>query len=96
MREIIKALGHSFVLAAESKWHLSFCKSLRAKLIWIEKAVLAKRVLYTTRTLSKEAKVFHSSRAAGAQARRHGDVYFAALVNRQSINEAFGESSRHA
>jgi hypothetical protein len=37
--------------------------------------------------------MFHSFRAAVAQARRHGDLYFAALVNRQSISEAFGEAS---
>jgi hypothetical protein len=37
--------------------------------------------------------MFHSFRAAIAQARRHGDLYFAALVDRQSINEAFGEAS---
>jgi Transposase DDE domain len=37
--------------------------------------------------------MFHSFRAAIAQARRHGDLYFAAFVDRQSINEAFGEAS---
>lgn len=37
--------------------------------------------------------MFHSFRAAIAQARRHGDLYFAALVDRQSISEAFGEAS---
>lgn len=37
--------------------------------------------------------MFHSFRAAVAQARRHGDLYFAALVDRQSISEAFGEAS---
>src|SRR5271154_2492828 len=37
--------------------------------------------------------MFHSFRAAIAQARRHGDLYFAALVNRQSISEAFGDAS---
>ena len=35
----------------------------------------------------------HSFRAAVAEARRHGDLYFAALVDRQSIIEAFGEAS---
>ena len=37
--------------------------------------------------------MLHSFRAAIAEARRHGDLYFAALVDRQSINEAFGEAS---
>ena len=37
--------------------------------------------------------MFHSFRAAVAEARRHGDLYFAALVDRQSISEAFGEAS---
>src|SRR3972149_6742074 len=46
-----------------------------------------------TRTLSKEAQMFHSFRAAVVQARRQGDLYFAALVDRQSISEAFGEAS---
>ena len=36
-----KMFGNGFWL----EWHLNFCKSWRAKLIWIEKAVLAKRVL---------------------------------------------------
>ena len=37
--------------------------------------------------------MFHSFRAAVAQARRHGDLYFAALVDRQTISDAFGEAS---
>lgn len=37
--------------------------------------------------------MFHSFRAAVAQARRHGDLYFAALVDRQTISAAFGEAS---
>lgn len=37
--------------------------------------------------------MFHSFRAAVGEARRHGDLYFAALVDRQSISEAFGEAS---
>jgi hypothetical protein len=37
--------------------------------------------------------MFHSFRAAVAEARRHGDLYFAALIDRQSISEAFGEAS---
>lgn len=37
--------------------------------------------------------MLHSFRAAIAEARRHGDLYFAALVDRQSISEAFGEAS---
>ena len=37
--------------------------------------------------------MFHSFRVAIAEARRHGDLYFAALVDRQSISEAFGEAS---
>jgi hypothetical protein len=37
--------------------------------------------------------MIHSFRAAVAQARRHGDLYFAALVDRQSISAAFGEAS---
>lgn len=37
--------------------------------------------------------MFHSFRRAVAEARRHGDLYFAALVDRQSISEAFGEAS---
>jgi len=37
--------------------------------------------------------MFHSFRAAVAQARRHGDLYFAALVDQQSISAAFGEAS---
>lgn len=37
--------------------------------------------------------MFHSFRAGVAQARRHGDLYFAALVDRQSIKEALGEAS---
>lgn len=37
--------------------------------------------------------MLHSFRAAIAAARYHGDLYFAALVDRQSISEAFGEAS---
>ena len=37
--------------------------------------------------------MFHSFRRAIVDARRRGDLYFAALVDRQSINEAFGEAS---
>lgn len=37
--------------------------------------------------------MLHSFRAAIGEARRHGDLYFAALVDRQSISEAFGEAS---
>jgi Transposase DDE domain len=37
--------------------------------------------------------MFHSFRAAVAQARRHGDLYFAALVDRQSISDVFAEAS---
>jgi hypothetical protein len=37
--------------------------------------------------------MYHSFRAAVAQARRHGDLYFAALVDRQSISDAFAEAS---
>ena len=37
--------------------------------------------------------MLHSFRAAVAEARRHGDLYFAALVDRQSISAAFGEAS---
>jgi hypothetical protein len=37
--------------------------------------------------------MFHSFRAGIAQARRQGDLYFAALVDRQTISEAFGEAS---
>ncbi len=37
--------------------------------------------------------MLHSFRVAIAEARRHGDLYFAALVDRQSISEAFGEAS---
>ena len=37
--------------------------------------------------------MFHSFRAAVAEARRHGDLHFAALVDRQTISEAFGEAS---
>jgi Transposase DDE domain len=37
--------------------------------------------------------MFHSFRAAVAEARRHGDLYFSVLVDRQSISEAFGEAS---
>jgi hypothetical protein len=37
--------------------------------------------------------MFHSFRAAVAQARRQGDLYFAALVDRQTISAAFGEAS---
>jgi hypothetical protein len=37
--------------------------------------------------------MLHSFRAALTEARRHGDLYFAALVDRQSISVAFGEAS---
>ena len=37
--------------------------------------------------------MIHSFRGAVAEARRHGDLYFAALVERQSISAAFGEAS---
>jgi hypothetical protein len=37
--------------------------------------------------------MFESFRSAVAQARRQGDLYFAALLDRQSIIEAFGEAS---
>lgn len=37
--------------------------------------------------------MFHSSRRAIVDTRRHGDWYFAALVERHIINAAFGETS---
>ena len=37
--------------------------------------------------------MFDSFRSAVMQARRQGDLYFAALLDRQSIIEAFGEAS---
>jgi putative transposase len=41
----------------------------------------------------KEAKMFDSFRSSVVQARRHGDLYFAALLDRETIIEALGEAS---
>jgi hypothetical protein len=41
----------------------------------------------------KEANMLHSFRKALAQARQHGDLYFAALLEEQHIREAMGAAS---
>jgi hypothetical protein len=62
-------------------------------LIWTEKASLAKKVVLTVTLNGKEARMFESFQAAVAVARRHGDLYFAALLDRECILEAFGSAS---
>ena len=63
------------------------------RLIWTEKASLAKKVVLTVTQNGKEANMFESFQAAVAAARRHGDLYFAALLDRECILEAFGSAS---
>src|SRR5271167_884475 len=41
----------------------------------------------------KEAKMLNDFRTAVMQARRHGDLYFAALLDQQTILSAFGSAS---
>jgi hypothetical protein len=62
-------------------------------LIWTEKASLAKKVVITVTLNGKEARMFGSFQASVAAARRHGDLYFAALLKRESILQAFGSAS---
>jgi hypothetical protein len=59
-------------------------------LIWTEKASLAKKVVLTVTQNGKEASMFEAFQAAVPAARRHGDLYFAALLDRECIWEAFG------
>jgi hypothetical protein len=61
-------------------------------LIWTEKASLARKVVVSITLNGKEARMFQSFQAAATAARRHGDLYFAALLDRECIAEAFGSA----
>ena len=73
------------------EWHLNLCKLLYAKMIWTKRASLVIRVYQNQFPNGKEAEnVSFVSRCGIGSARRHGDLYFAALLPQDHILKAFG------
>ena len=73
-----------------AEWHLKFCKLFYGKVIWTKKASLVTRGCCNQFPNGKEAKDGPFFRTTVAEARRHGDLYFAALLPQDRILKAFG------